>query len=106
MQKGRGFILTRCSMDTPQPYWITLAGAFGLCARVGNVVSHVLTSRWQRRVWIHDNKKAEWRGLIDGLNDSLERMGYAFESGVVTAPPDSLLDWRGAMGAGNRIGRG
>lgn len=89
-----------------QPYWITLAGAFGLGAVVGNVVSHVLTSRWQRRVWIHDNKRVEWRGLIDGLNDSLDRMGYAFERGVAREASDPLLDWRGAMGMGNRIVRG
>lgn len=93
-------------MEATQPYWLTLAGVFGLGAVVGNVVSHVLTSRWQRRVWIHDNKKAEWRELIEALSESMERMGYAFEHGVARAASDPLLDWRDAMGAGNRVVRG
>ena len=92
-------------MVSPEPYWITLAGVFGLGAVVGNIVSHMLTSRLQRRVWIQDNKKAEWRELIAGLNESMERMGYAFEYMVVRAASDPLRDWRGAMGAGNRLVR-
>jgi len=92
-------------MDLPQAYWITLAGAFGLGTVVGNVVSHLLASRWQRRVWIHDNKKAEWRELISGLNESIEVMGYAFEYGVARAASDPSADWLGAMGNGNRVVR-
>jgi hypothetical protein len=65
-------------MEPSQPYWITLAGVFGLGAVVGSVVSHFLASRLQRLVWIQDNKKAEWRELIDGLNEGISRMAIAF----------------------------
>jgi hypothetical protein len=91
--------------DPAQPAWIVLAGVFGLGTVVGNVVSYFLTSRQQRRVWLQDNKKAEWRELIQSLNDSMERMGYAFEVNVARPATDPLLDWRGAAGAGNRAVR-
>jgi hypothetical protein len=93
-------------VDAHQPLWVTLAGVLGLGALLGSVVSHVLTTRSQHRSWVNDNKKAEWRELIDGLNESIERMGYAFERGVARAASDPLLDWRSAMGAGNRVVRG
>ena len=93
-------------MEAPQPIWITVAGALGLGALLGSIVTHVLTMRGQHRVWINDNKKAEWRELIDGLNESIERMGYAFEHGVARVASDPLLNWVGALGAGNRVVRG
>jgi|SRR5580704_9719709 hypothetical protein len=66
-------------MEPWQPHWITIAGVFGLGAVVGNVVSHFLTSRWQHQVWIKDNKKSEWRELLDAVNKSMEGMQPAFE---------------------------
>jgi hypothetical protein len=65
-------------MEYHQPYWITLATVFGLGAIVGNIISFLLTSFLQRRTWINDNKKAEWRELFDKLDTSLGRMEIAF----------------------------
>jgi|ERR1700693_2314531 len=73
-------------MEPWQPHWITIAGVFGLGAVVGNVVSHFLTSRWQHRVWIKDNKKSEWRELLDGINKSIEGMRGAFDRAFLSIP--------------------
>src|ERR1700723_536882 len=89
-------------MNPSEPQWIAITGAFGLGAVVGNVVSFVLTSRWQRQVWLRDNRKAEWRELIESMNEGIEKMGYAFERGVARAASDPLRNWMGAMGAANR----
>ena len=99
------YVVVSLPMNPSQPYWITLAGVFGLGAVVGSVVSHFLASRLQRLVWIQDNKKAEWRELIDGLNEDISRMAVAFEHGVARAASDPLLDWYGAMDGTDRLFR-
>lgn len=45
----------------PTPLW-TLLGVL-----VGAAVSTYLTSRWQHRQWVMDNKKAEYRAVLDLL---------------------------------------
>jgi hypothetical protein len=70
-------------MQSSQPYWVTLATVFGLGAIVGNLVAFLLNSFAQHRSWTNDNKKAEWRELIDKLNESLSKMASAFLPGTV-----------------------
>jgi hypothetical protein len=60
------------------PVWVTIVGSLGIGAFIGNIVSHLLTSRLQRRNWLYDNKKLEWRQLIDELQECMELMGLAF----------------------------
>lgn len=62
-------------MPTAQiPWWVTIgapiAGSFGVGAIVGNLVSFWL----QRKTWVNDNKKQEWRELIDILREALRVM--------------------------------
>src|SRR6266478_5172498 len=62
-------------MPTAQlPLWVTIAGSFGVGGFVGNLTSSWLTSRSQRRNWEKDNKKQEWRELIDALREALRVM--------------------------------
>lgn len=46
----------------PAPLW----GLVGVV--IGAVMSPFLTARWQRRQWILDNKKSEYREVLDLLN--------------------------------------
>jgi hypothetical protein len=52
------------------PLWVTVFltiwAALGPLA--GILVGHYLTRSWQRRQWIADNQKEEYRKLLSGLN--------------------------------------
>src|SRR5467141_1618644 len=62
-------------MPTAQiPLLVTIAGSFGVGGFVGNLTSSWLASRSQRRNWEKDNKKQEWRELIDVLREALRVM--------------------------------
>ncbi len=63
---------------TQVPLWVAIAGSFGVGALIGNLAPYLLSSRLQRRHWLFDNKKAEWRELIDELHKCFEMLGYAF----------------------------
>src|SRR6266403_557031 len=69
-------------MPTAQlPLWVTIAGSFGVGGFVGNLISSWLASRSQRRNWEKDNKKQEWRELIDALIEALRvMMAHRYES--------------------------
>src|SRR5713226_4331654 len=56
------------------PWWVTIAGSFGVGTFVGNLISFWLTSNLQRKNWVKDNKKQEWRELIDVLREALRVM--------------------------------
>src|ERR1700677_1363074 len=86
--------------------WISYATVFGLGGVVGNICTFLLTSRWQHCVWLNDNKKAEWRELIDALNQSIERMGYAFEVMVARAASDPARNWMESVAQTNIVVRG
>ena len=62
-------------MPTAQiPLWVTIAGSFGVGTFVGNLISFWLTSNLQRKNWVKDNKKQEWRELIDAMREALRVM--------------------------------
>src|SRR5579862_9493453 len=79
--------------DAQTHLWITMVGSFGVGRFVGNRVSHWLTSNQQRENWLKDNKKLEWRELIDQLNEVTTRMRFEFPpvvSDCHTLPPMSM----------------
>jgi hypothetical protein len=70
------------------PVWVTITASFGVGGFVGNLISTWLTSRAQRKNWLRDNKKQEWRELIAVLSQSVHRIlqnteDFRFE-GIVT----------------------
>lgn len=73
-------------MPTQIPIWITIAGSLGVGTVLGTLLSYFLTSRLQRRDWIYDNRKLEWRELIDELHSCMQLMGAAFR-------------WKGSVGS-------
>ena len=58
----------------------------GLFVLTGVLATARLTSNREHRRWIFDNKKLEWRELIDTLHSCLYSMGYAFETVRVYKP--------------------
>ncbi len=63
------------------PLWVTIGGSFSVGGLVGNLISFWLTSSLQRKNWIKDNKKQEWRELIDALIEALRvMMAHRYES--------------------------
>ena len=67
-------------MPTAQiPLWVTIGGSFGVGTFVGNLVSFCLTSNLQRKNWVKDNKKQEWRELIDALREALRVMAWHYD---------------------------
>ena len=67
------------TMMQPQiPIWITISGSLGAGTVLGTFLSHFLASRLQRQNRIFDNRKLEWRELIDELHGCMQLMGAAF----------------------------
>jgi hypothetical protein len=61
------------------PIWVTVAGAFGIGSFVGSVITQYFAHRQQRKNWISDNKKLEWRELIDALREAIRVMAFRFD---------------------------
>lgn len=66
-------------MQPLHSHWTALATVFGLGAIVGNFVSFLLSSWWQRRSWIRDNKKQEWRELVDATREAIRVMASHYD---------------------------
>jgi hypothetical protein len=89
-------------MAFPLPFTTAfLAGFFTLA---GVWIASRLTSSREHRRWISDNKKLEWRELIDQMHESFNRIQYAYISppGVYEASDDSF-DPRAGIQAGERV---
>jgi hypothetical protein len=82
------------------PMWQTVVGVLGLGSLIATGLSHWLALRSDRKKWINDNKKLEWRQLIDELGECLETMSYAFDEKFRT--DDSIEPMTGII-QGNRI---
>jgi hypothetical protein len=91
-------------MSLPLPFATALLAGFFTLAGVW-IASRLTSSREHRR-WVADNKKLEWRELIDQMHESFNRMQYAYISppGVYAASDDSFDPGVG-IEAGERIVR-
>ena len=69
---------------------------------VGNLVSFWLTSSLQRKSWLKDNKKLEWRELIDDLEKAMTRMSFVFRP-VLREASDDASDWKAGIGIGSKV---
>jgi hypothetical protein len=87
---------------TQIPLWVTIAASFGVGGFVGNLISLWLTSSLQRKNWVKDNKKLEWRELIDELEKAMSGMSYAFPP-VFRDASDESTDWKTGMGIGAKV---
>ncbi len=61
------------------PLWRSVLDIIGFSSLIGAALGHWLGSRRERLKWVNDNKKAEWRELIDELDKSFSQMIYAFQ---------------------------
>jgi hypothetical protein len=60
------------------PLLQTILNIVGISSLIGTVLAHLLSSRREQRVWVKDNKKAEWRELIETLDKCFAQMFKAF----------------------------
>ena len=95
---------------TQIPWWVTAAGSFGIGGLVGNLISSWVASRSQRRNWEKDNKKQEWRELIDALIEALRvMMAHRYENYADHMTPPEDVHYReeairkGYVAIGDRI---
>jgi hypothetical protein len=84
------------------PMWQTVVGLLGLGSLIATGLSHWLSTRAEREKWINDNKKLEWRELIDELDGSLEQMSYTFHQANVVAAGDDRNSPMAGVIRGNR----
>ncbi len=94
----------------PAAQWLTIAGSFGVGGFVGNLISSWVASRSQRRNWEKDNKKQEWRELIDALREALRvMMAHRYENYADHMTPPEDVHYReeairkGYVAIGDRI---
>jgi hypothetical protein len=78
---------------------ITVANIYAVWAAVGPLVGVALgawlSSRWQRKKWILDNKTAEYRGILDALNSyrsALIEYCALYKIGLVAVPAQKMHD--------------
>jgi len=85
------------------PMWQTVVGLLGLGSLIATGLSHWLSSRSDRRKWIDDNKKKEWRELIVELDGSFEQMSYAFLPAHLASATDARNNPTAGLQRGNRV---
>jgi hypothetical protein len=74
----------------------TIFSILGISSLIGTVLAHFLSTRREKRIWVKDNKKAEWRELIQVVDASLDQMSYAFQPVAVSTGDDHRTDpWDG-----------
>jgi hypothetical protein len=84
------------------PMWQTIVALLGLGSWGATWLAYWLNSRLERTKWTKDNKKLEWRELIDELDGSLEQMSYVFYPvNVISADDDRNNPMAGVI-RGNR----
>jgi hypothetical protein len=71
-------------MNAPQiPVWLTFvsifAGIFGIGSIAGSLITQYVLTKQRHREWVKDNKKLEWRELIDKMDTCLSRTQGAFK---------------------------
>jgi hypothetical protein len=85
------------------PLWQNILSIVGVSSLISTVMAYRLSSRSERVRWVNDNKKAEWRELIDQLDKSIATMHYAFDRLNVIHGEDSSHDPMIGIANGNRV---
>jgi hypothetical protein len=85
--------------DTQVPLWVAILGSFGIGSFVGGLVTQYISDRRRHQEWINDNKKTEWRELIDALHESIRVLASRYTDN----PHDQEAFRRGEVVIGNRI---
>ncbi len=85
--------------------WSSLIGALGIGSVIGSLATQYLSAKARRQEWLNDNKKLEWRQLIDETDRSINWMRYAFERGVVRLTSDPATDYMAGMDVGSAVVR-
>ena len=88
--------------------WSSLVGGLGIGSLIGGLVQQYFSARQRHREWVRDNKKAEWRELIDQIDVSLNRMTVAFSKPLLREAQEAAeitAAYMSAMGIGTKVMR-
>jgi hypothetical protein len=66
-------------MQASQPLWVTVVGTLGVASFVSTVISLLASAHLQHKNWVKDNKKQEWRELIDSLREAIRVMASHYD---------------------------
>ena len=83
-------------------YWFSLIGGLGIGSILGGLVQQYFSAKQRHREWVKDNKKLEWRELIDELEKAITRMSFHFPAAIVKASEEST-DWKSGLGMGSKV---
>lgn len=98
-------------LSAQNPLWLTivttLIGGLGLGSLLAGLVQQRAAAKTRHKEWVKDNKKLEWRELIDALESAMKRMRLRFppEYGLREGPRSAEEDWPGGMELGIRVVR-
>lgn len=76
-------------LSAQNPLWLTivttLIGGLGLGSLLAGLVQQRAAAKTRHKEWVKDNKKLEWRELIDALESAMKRMRLRFPLSMVCA---------------------
>lgn len=61
------------------PDWSSLIGGPGIGSLIGSLATQYLSAKQRHREWTKDNKKLEWRELIDALREAIRVMAWHYD---------------------------
>ena len=61
------------------PLWVTIIGLLEVASFVSTVISLFASAHLQHKNWVKDNKKEEWRELIDTLREAIRVMASHYD---------------------------
>jgi hypothetical protein len=88
---------------TQLPLWVSLLSSLGIASIVSTAISIFFTSRQQRKNWLSDNKKQEWRELINTLHEALGYMEGAFPPPNIRVHGPEATSYQSGIRMGYRV---
>ena|SRR5713101_1194834 len=82
--------------------WSSLVGGLGIGSLIGGLVQQYFPAKQRHRDWVKDNKKAEWRELMDEMDTCLSRTQGAFQRSVSERLTDPF-NYMATLGIGSRV---
>jgi hypothetical protein len=70
------------------PTWVTIAGALGIGSFAGSAATVWFSARQQHKNWVNDQKRAEYRELLDTLYDSVTTITNLRPSVIPVSTPE------------------
>jgi hypothetical protein len=83
-------------------HWSSLIGGLGIGSLIGGLIQQHFSAKQRHREWVKDNKKAEWRELIDKMDTCLSQTQSAFKHPAATRLTDPF-NYMATLGIGSGV---